>query len=124
MVVRKILKFFSPRSIKFSASAKGCGAENYEKFFLQGQPNFPPQPSVVVRKNLNFFFQCSLKFPPQTTMVVWKILKIFSPRPIKFSASAKCCGAENFEIFFFSMVSKISASGNYGGAEIFENFFL
>src|SRR5580693_6328589 len=123
MVVRKILKFFSPRSIKFSASAKGCGAENYEKFFLQGQANFPPQPSVVVRKNLNFFFQCSLKFPPQTTMVVRKILKFFSPRPIKFSASAKCCGAENFEIFFFSM-TKISASGNHDGAEHFEKFFL
>jgi hypothetical protein len=77
MVVRKILKFFSPRSIKFSTSAKGCGVENFEKFFLQGQPNFPPQPSVVVWKILNFFFQCSLKFPPQTTMVVRKILQNF-----------------------------------------------
>jgi hypothetical protein len=86
MVVRKILKFFSPRPIKFSTSAKGCGAENFEifflrltkitasgnhdgaehfeKFFLQGQANFLPQLSVVVRKNLNFFFQCSLTFLP------------------------------------------------------------
>jgi hypothetical protein len=101
MVVRKILKFFSPRPIKFSASAKGCGAEylkknfflrltkisassnhggaeNFEKFFLQGQPNFPPQPSVVVRKNLNFFF----------------------PMLTKISASDNYGGAENFEIFF------------------------
>jgi hypothetical protein len=56
MVVWKILKFFSPRPIKFSASAKGCDAENFEKFFLQGQPNFLPQPSVVVQKILKFFF--------------------------------------------------------------------
>jgi len=52
--------------------------ENFEKFFLQGQPNFPPQPSVVVRKNLNFFF----------------------PMLTKISASDNYGGAENFEIFF------------------------
>ena len=101
MVVRKILKFFSPRPIKFSTSAKGCGTENFEifflrltkisasgnhdgaehfeKFFLQGQANFPPQPSVVVRKILNFFFSM----------------------PTKFSTSANYGGVEHCHFFFF-----------------------
>jgi hypothetical protein len=52
--------------------------ENFEKFFLQGQANFPPHPGVVVRKILKFFFSMLSKF----------------------SASDNHGGAENFEIFF------------------------
>jgi hypothetical protein len=65
--------------IKFPASAKYDGAENFEIFFLRGQANFPPQASVVGRKILNFFLSMLTKI----------------------SASGKCGGAEIFENFFF-----------------------
>jgi hypothetical protein len=46
---------------KISASGNYGGAEIFEIFFLQGQPNFPPQPSVVGRKILNFFLSMLTK---------------------------------------------------------------
>jgi hypothetical protein len=46
---------------KISASGNYGGAEIFEIFFLQGQPNFPPQLSVVGRKILNFFLSMVTK---------------------------------------------------------------
>jgi hypothetical protein len=60
-VVQKILIFFFSTLNKISASGNYGGAENFEIFFLQGQSNFPPQPSVVVQKILKFFFPMLIK---------------------------------------------------------------
>jgi hypothetical protein len=55
MVVRKILKFFSPRPTKFSASAKCGGVEKFE-FFFPMLTNISASDNYGGAENFEIFF--------------------------------------------------------------------
>jgi hypothetical protein len=106
---------------KISTSGNHGGVENVAKFFLQCQPNFLPQPSMMVQKILKFFFFKAIQIF-RFSEVLWCGKFWFFSMSTIISALANYNGAENFDCFF-PMLTKFSALASYGGAEYCEFFF-